>query len=249
MKFDVILKEEIDSTNAFVNEMYLANNALDGLVVRALFQTDGKGLQRNTWHSSKAQNLLVSIGLNLDFIQPEDQFVITKAVSLALLETLRMYIKEPSDLAIKWPNDLYWRNNKLAGILIKNMISGNKMDYSIIGIGLNVNEKIFPSTIPNPISMSQIVGNDLDCEQILNELLIHLQSNFSQLKRNIKALDQKYLQNLLYFQQMADYYHDGKVIKAKIENVTSYGHLLLKTQENKLISCDLKEVEFIHQSQ
>ena len=146
-KHDIIWLENIDSTN---NEARRHISTLDNLsVVSALSQKDGRGQQGNSWLSEAGKNLLFSVVLRLD-VQAYDQFVISQMASLAVIDLLGKYDIEAK---IKWPNDIYVGDMKICGILIENAVCGKFISHSIVGIGLNVNQKNFDISLPNPTSM------------------------------------------------------------------------------------------------
>ena len=123
------------------------------MVVWAEYQTAGRGCGTNQWESERGKNLTFSILIHPKDLPATQQFHISMAISLAICEALEQYI---GDVSIKWPNDIYWRNGKIGGILIENTLKGSIIMESIIGVGLNVNQRIFKSNAPNPVSMWQI---------------------------------------------------------------------------------------------
>ena len=134
---------ETDSTNNLLRRLYLDENDL--FTIYTDFQTAGRGQQGNGWESEKGKNLLFSTLLREWSIPVSSQFLINQIVSLSLYHTVRAILKEDQQslLTIKWPNDLYFQDKKLAGILIENIWQGNQVSHSIAGIGLNVNQTVF----------------------------------------------------------------------------------------------------------
>ncbi len=164
MDWKIIHIDETDSTNRWLREQ----GGEEDVVVWADYQTAGKGQGTNSWESERGKNLTFSVLLHPQDIPANKQFSISMLVSLALCEALGQHI---GDLSIKWPNDIYWRNAKIAGILIEHRISGSLIRDSIIGIGLNVNQRHFLSDAPNPVSLWQICEQDTDREMLLCEFL------------------------------------------------------------------------------
>ena len=159
----------LDSTNQYLQN--LLNEGIDIVdnIVVTDYQTSGKGQGKNMWQSEYGKNLLFSIALDMSFLKAESQFLLTQIVSVTMINVLKKYLPEDS-LFIKWPNDIYFNNKKIAGILIKNEIRGMMMGTSIIGIGLNVNQTSFPADLPNPTSMAILKeGGNLD--DILSEFM------------------------------------------------------------------------------
>ena len=169
----------LESTNAYLQN--LLNEGVDIVdnIIVADFQTSGKGQGKNIWQSEDGKNLLFSVALDMSFLKAENQFLLTQIVSVTMINVLKKYLPEES-LFIKWPNDIYFNDKKIAGILIKNEIKGMMMGTSIIGIGLNVNQTSFDENLPNPISMKMITGNDFDLKLILNDICQQLRANSQQ---------------------------------------------------------------------
>ena len=138
----------LESTNQYLQN--LLNEGIDIVdnIVVTDYQTSGKGQGKNVWESEDGKNLLFSIALDMSFLKAENQFLLTQIVSVTMINVLKKYLPEES-LSIKWPNDIYFNNKKIAGILIKNEIRGMMMGTSIIGIGLNVNQTSFDDNLHN----------------------------------------------------------------------------------------------------
>jgi len=164
MDFEVIHIEETDSTNHWLKE-----NGEHGMVVVAGYQTAGRGCGSNSWESERGKNLTFSMLIHPEGIPANEQFHITEVTSVALCETLEHYIY--NKVEIKWPNDIYVADKKICGILIENRLQGNVIKDSIIGIGLNVNQREFKSDAPHPVSLYQLMGRETDIEELLNWFL------------------------------------------------------------------------------
>jgi len=150
----------------------LAENFIDNgntVCISTDYQTAGRGQTGNSWNSAKKRNLLVSYVLQPDFLAATQQFALTQITSLALLSLLTKHLPD-STIRIKWPNDIYVSDNKIAGILIENRIMQNSIVSSVLGIGLNVNQVRFPKWIPNPTSIRKETRKKHNRETILNEL-------------------------------------------------------------------------------
>ena len=151
----IIRLDETNSTNNYLREL-LAGDALpEGSLVIADFQTAGKGQVGNSWESEARKNLMFSLLLYPDFLPANRQFLISQIASLSVKETLDGYI---DSVTVKWPNDIYWKDRKICGMLIENDLSGQHLYCSVIGIGLNINQEVFRSNAPNPVSLTQITG-------------------------------------------------------------------------------------------
>ncbi len=138
----------------------------DGFTIYTYDQTAGRGQTGNSWESEAGKNLLFSRLLRPD-LAPADLFRITQYVSLVVAETLAQYT---DSIRIKWPNDIYWHNKKLCGILIETGFAGNKINYAIVGIGINVNQREFISNAPNPISLCQIIHQEIHFDTLLQTI-------------------------------------------------------------------------------
>ena len=144
--------QQVDSTNVYLQRMQ-AEHDIRNWVANADEQTAGKGMGSNGWESEAGKNLTFSMALDMSFLPAERQFLLSEAVALGLVAALDACL--PADwLRIKWPNDIYYGNRKLAGILINSTIIANMMDVSIIGIGLNVNQMQFQNWPTHPISQN-----------------------------------------------------------------------------------------------
>ena len=161
------------STNTLLRDEY--PDAPHLFTIRAGYQTAGRGQAGNGWESEADRNLLFSTLIRPDNLPATEQFNLSMAVSLALYRTVAALLptEEADALSVKWPNDLYFGDLKLAGILIENIIQGANIARSVAGIGLNVNQSVFTSA-PNPVSMTQITGRSYDLELILNDFLAEL---------------------------------------------------------------------------
>ena len=176
MDFKIIHIDETDSTNRWLMEH--SDSSLEtlsdvakepSLCVVADYQTAGKGCGTNSWESERGKNLTFSVMLHPVEIPASGQFRISEAVSVALCTTLEAYIY--NKVEIKWPNDIYVGDQKICGILIENRLQGSTIMNSIVGIGLNVNQQIFRSDAPNPVSMYQLVGHEMDRTALLDAFL------------------------------------------------------------------------------
>ena len=232
--------KSIDSTNKYLQDLLEEGvDIIDNIVV-AEFQSLGKGQGTNVWESEAGKNLLFSVALDMSFLRAENQFILTQMVSVAMIDVLKKYFPEEY-LSIKWPNDIYFNNKKIAGILIKNEIKGMMLGTSIIGIGLNVNQECFDENLPNPISMKMITGEDYDLESILKDICFELKANTQQPTAN----SQRYTDKLYRYRQWSSYKHEGSVKEMMIIGYDQFGRLILKEKNDSEVVCDLKEVKFI----
>lgn len=228
----IIHIDETDSTNRWLRE----KGGDDDMVVWADYQTAGRGQGSNSWESERGKNLTFSLLIHPSNIPANRQFSISMQISLAICEALGQRI---GNLSIKWPNDIYWRNAKIAGILIENRLHGNVIRDSIIGIGLNVNQRQFLSDAPNPVSLWQICEQEIDREVLLNDILTAFYRLIG------KDVRQQYLSMLYRRSGYHPYTDKCGVFMAKIANVLEDGHLVLQDEEGKMRKYAFKEVSFI----
>ncbi len=156
------------STNVLCWKMLKERDIPEGFVVVADYQTAGKGQAGNSWESARGKNLLFSIVLYPHHIPIEEQFLISQAVSVGIKNVLDTV---SDDITIKWPNDMYWKDSKLAGILIETSLFRGKISKAVIGVGLNVNQTEFFSDAPHPISLKQIAGKSFNRKKLLHRIV------------------------------------------------------------------------------
>lgn len=163
----VIGLDECLSTNSHLAS--IAHECSHGTVIWTKAQTSGRGQRGNSWEALPGENVTMSILLRPDGLPPARQFILSEAVSLAIVGVLNRYLPKNS-VKIKWPNDIYVGDGKICGILIENTISGMNITSSIVGIGLNVNQRQFHSDAPNPVSMAQLTDRRYDVETLVFEI-------------------------------------------------------------------------------
>ena len=245
MAMKILHFDEINSTNVYLYDKISENNDISDMVVVAAHQTAGRGMDKNRWESEAGKNLLFSMALNVNFLAAENQFKISQAVSVAIVETLQKIV-DSDKFFIKWPNDIYFGDKKLAGMLIQNTVEGRMMGVSIIGIGLNVNQIEFSSDIPNPISLKMISGRDFDLDNLLNLLVSSIKTKVEslRLKENQNEINEKYVSRSYRFGIWSDYFYQNQVKSMIISGFDKYGRLLLHDKEGAEIVCDVKELQF-----
>ena len=230
---------ETHSTNVLLWEMLRREQLPEGFVVHTDFQLAGKGQTGNSWEAEHGKNLLFSMVLYPQRVPLDELFLISQIVSLAIKKALDKYT---TDIEVKWPNDIYWKDKKIAGILIENSFQAKKVK-TVIGIGLNVNQKTFMSDAPNPVSLRQITGRSLNRSQILKSIC----ENILELYResNTDYIRSAYT-NILYRRNgLQPYNTDSESFKAKIIAVHPDGKLELETEQGERKAYYFKEVQFM----
>lgn len=242
---DILLLDTVDSTNRYLADM-LKNGLLpNGYCVCSEFQESGRGQVGNVWESQKGQNLLISILLHSEKIPLDKQFLLSKVVSIAICQFLE---KNSISAKIKYPNDIFYGDKKIAGILIENQITGNKMKYSIVGIGLNVNQLEFEANNSRTAtSMRQITGIIYDRQLLLSNLrslIVDLVEDFD--------VEHKDFYKKLYFANLyrRDGFYkyetaDGETFEAKIVDIADDGMLQLITDNGIEYNFYFKQVRFV----
>ena len=235
--------EQIDSTNAYLQRQQ-SEHDIRNWVVSTDEQTAGKGMGSNGWESEVGKNLTFSLALDMGFLPAERQFLLSEAVPLGIIEVLDTLL--PSEkLSIKWPNDIYFENRKLAGILINSTIKANMMDVSINGIGLNVNQMKFQDWPTHPISLKMVTGKEYDLNPLLEQIAECILIKVQQLKSSPTSIEKDYLKRLFRYRTWADYEVGGKVLRLFMTGIDSFGRLQLLDTENKPYCFDIKEIRFI----
>jgi BirA family biotin operon repressor/biotin-[acetyl-CoA-carboxylase] ligase len=236
---------EVNSTNSFVAQLLdLKQKLRNGSVYITNNQLAGKGQGENIWETEAGKNLTFTIYLEPGFLDPSDQFYLNKAISLGIQIFLSSLLTEK--VHIKWPNDIYITNKKVAGILINHTIIGKQLKHSIIGIGLNVNQTHFVSDAPNPASIIHFTKKEWDLEKTLHRLLGSIHESYHLLRNNdFEFLTKQYYDAMLGYQEWRDYLYQNQQIKAKITGVSSFGTLLLTDDHGHDLECGFKEIEFI----
>jgi len=240
----ILYFDELKSTNATALEMKSQQKIGEGSVIVSGYQQNGKGLDNNQWESEAGKNICLSFCVCPNYVKPEEQFLLNKVVSLAVADLVKEMVPR-KEVKIKWPNDVYVGDKKIAGILINNSIQGNEMSSSIVGIGLNVNQRKFLSDAPNPVSLKMLSKKEYDLDWMLHRLCDYINFRFRGLMQNRAKIESEYLEKLYRFMTYSNYKIDNKAVVAKITGLDKYGKLCLETKEGQEYCCDLKEVEFV----
>lgn len=244
MDFSVVTIDEVESTQSYLIELSNKTELQEGVVINALSQFKGVGQFENKWESESGKNLTFSLLLQPRFLNPCNQFLLTQVLSLAISDFLLTQTNKI--VSIKWPNDIYIGKKKICGILVKNQLLGSIFENSFCGIGLNVNQEIFPP-LPNPTSLFLETGKEFELNDVLKAVLKNIDLRYNQLKGGeIETLQRDYMKRLLYKDVFASYIYIGREIEARIFDVNEFGHLLLEDREGNTICCELKEISFTH---
>lgn len=233
----------LDETDSTSNQIKLLPIRREMTVVTAEYQTKGRGQQGNSWESERGMNLVFSILISPKNVIASQQFILSQAISLAIKDTLSAYT---TDICIKWPNDIYWHDQKLGGILIENELCGKRIDRCVIGIGLNINQQSFTSPAPNPISLAQITGKRFDRQEVLLQLLSRFHQYLKFIEQNDTApIVSDYHQSLYRAKGLHAYRDEQGLFMAAIDHIEPIGTLCLKDESGNLRYYAFKEVKVV----
>jgi BirA family biotin operon repressor/biotin-[acetyl-CoA-carboxylase] ligase len=242
---NLIIIKQIDSTNNFLKEL-LSNSKpfIEGTVIMAEGQYAGRGQQQNRWHSEDGKNLTFSVLLKPSFLPLSQQFDLTRAISLGIINALTPLLGD--QLKIKWPNDIYYADGKLGGILIENLVQGGQIKNSVVGIGLNINQEVFPPAVPNAVSLKQILRKDYDLKLLLSDICKNIEAAYLNLKAGrFDVVRKDYLERLYWLNERRMFRTKDHVFEGVIENVKDNGFLILN-DGIKASEYNQKEIEFLN---
>lgn len=238
--------DETDSTNNLLSHRCQVEKVPEFTTIWAEKQTSGKGQRGNAWESESGKNLTFSIVLYPASINARKQFILSMMISLAIHDVLSLYT---NDISIKWPNDIYWKDKKICGILIENELQGSEISQSVIGIGININQTAFRSLAPNPVSLKLITAQDYDREMLLQQILNTIYLYYEEIKRDKeKTFDQfhQHYMGHLYLRERTALFHDANgIFRARIVSTEPDGHLLLEDETGMIRRYAFKEVQYI----
>ena len=238
-----VILTEVDSTNTLLAKMLKEEQVPEGTAIQALNQIAGRGQAGAYWESEEGKNLLVSYVFYPSFIAPKDVFLINKAFALAICECLSSLIN--SKLRIKWPNDIYWNDLKIAGLLIENSMSSSTISHCILGIGLNVNQTEFSPSTPNPVSLKLITGENHNLQIVFASLCTFIEARYLQLKNSEKSKIESGFNNVLYAVNVWRQFQTAtNTFMGRILYVDENGRLVIEDENNMVHFFNAKEVRF-----
>jgi BirA family biotin operon repressor/biotin-[acetyl-CoA-carboxylase] ligase len=239
----VIHHEKVSSTNTVASSLLRESKPAEGTVITASYQDSGRGQAGNRWESEPGSNLLMSVILYPDTVKPAEQFVISQMISLAVHDLVSLHTAEAR---IKWPNDIYVRDDKIAGILIENSIMGDRLGSTVAGIGLNVNQTLFRGGAPNPVSLAIITGLSHDLQAITGTLTEMLDRRYGMILNGETATLATDYHHVLYRIGEWHRYSDSKgEFEGMIELVRPDGMLAVRRRNGKRAEYAFKEIDYI----
>jgi len=241
---NIVTLRRIDSTNNYLkNQLSKSAPLPEGTVILAEEQFAGRGQLNNTWISEPGMNLTLSLLLFPTFLNPEQQFLLNKSISIAINDVLARIIG--AGLKIKWPNDIYFKDKKVGGVLIENLLRGRRWNYAVVGIGININQTHFPDTIKKVTSIKEILQKNYDINDILVDLCTSIEQRYLQLRAGkYDLLDQMYIKNLYKYNEPHIFEINGEQKEGKIIGISDTGMLEVNIDE-KIGRYNFKEIAFI----
>jgi BirA family biotin operon repressor/biotin-[acetyl-CoA-carboxylase] ligase len=224
---------EVASTNSYAIDNIQANMAAHGTAYFAHKQTAGKGQRGKQWLTEPSSNIIISCVVDTSFLLLNQQFTFSTCVALAARDFLFKYSDD--NTSIKWPNDIYWRDRKAAGILIENVVRGQQWLWAVVGIGMNINQTSFSPTLKNPVSLKQITGKTFDTVSLAKELCSFLETRYQQLKQGEERdILEDYNKSLYKLNQKVILKKDYESFECTVKGVDKSGRLLVSdtTQEH-----------------
>ncbi len=243
MKTKIIELDVTDSTNRFLHD-YLPETDNDLVVAVARYQTAGRGQACNSWESEPGENLLFSILVQNISVPPARQFIISMAMAVALKDCLTEIVG--SGISVKWPNDIYWRDKKISGTLIETAVCRHGIRRCIIGTGVNINQETFRSDAPNPVSLRNILGHEVEMRTILDDIIDRFCRYMGMIENGNGSSVVATYHSALYRREGFHAYSDADGgFVAETVGVEESGRLLLRDTEGRLRKYFFKEVKFI----
>ena len=232
--------DSVDSTNNYTLGMKGTLPFKEGLVVTANHQTGGNGQRGKSWESSADDNLLISVVVEPN-IPAKNQFLLSKCVALALYDLLTLHT---DNVSIKWPNDILIGKQKVAGILIQNILKGKEITHSVIGVGLNVNQTEFKAYSPQATSLKLLLNKIFDISIIQEELLKCLAERIKQLRSGVDQ-EKEYLSALFLNNKVTAFESQSQEFMGIIKGVDQGGKLQIQLEDDSVTEFDNQEVKFL----
>jgi BirA family biotin operon repressor/biotin-[acetyl-CoA-carboxylase] ligase len=231
---------EVDSSNNYAMRQVQARMAGHGTTWFAWHQKEGRGQRGKVWNAEPGQNIILTTIAEPVSIVVENQFILNAIISLACLDFFEQYTAE---IKIKWPNDIYWRDRKAGGILIENLLRGAICKFSVIGIGININQTLFPGDLPNPVSLTQITGKTYNVIELAKELCTCMEDRWQQSKVKSQELLKEYSSRLYKLGEKVAFKKVDTFFDGIVTGVNIRGELLIDTGDGQVVP--FKSVEWL----
>lgn len=238
----VIRLDTVDSTNNYLRSLPCAE-AEGATLVTADYQTAGRGAYANKWESERGKNLLFSLQFCPKGLPATEMFVLSEVAALAVSDALMQYA---DGIKVKWPNDIYCHDRKMVGLLIENDLAGKSVSRTVIGAGVNVNQTAFLSDAPNPVSLAQVLGHEVDRQQVLDSIVSNIMGYLRMVEHGFAGeIHALYLQRLYRRGERHMYSDAAGTFQAVLTDVEPTGHLLLTDDGGTVRRYAFKEVAFM----
>lgn len=241
----IIKLNATNSTNQYLKELIMSTKVDDFTVVTTKNQEQGRGQMGTKWLAEPGKNLTFSVLKKGEALEVADQFLLNMCVSLAMYEALKE-LNIPN-LTVKWPNDILSANSKICGILIENILTGSKIQSSIIGIGLNVNQLTF-NNLPNVSSLKLLKGETFNLDEVLQLIIVKLKKYLTSNYLNSPDVLRTLYQEIMFRIHKPSTFKDkeGKMFMGFIKGVSSSGKLIVLLEDNIFKEYNLKEIQLLY---
>ena len=244
---NIIFLPETGSTNSYATDLLKNVNLPEGTVVHTMNQTKGRGQRDTSWNAEPQRNLTFSVILKPTFLPIKNQFFLYQVIALACYDAMAEIIDSSQfDIKIKWPNDILVNMRKIAGILIENTIHNNQIVWSVVGIGINVNQQVFGDRV-RATSLRQLSGKEYDVKHVLEIVCRQLEKHyFTLLNLKYSVIAENYLQHLYGLNQYLDFEIQGTVRSLQVKGLSAGGLLVLQEKSGKEMEVDVKEIKWLY---
>jgi len=241
---NIIKLNAIDSTNSYLRKLVQIKQLENFTVVVAEHQFEGRGQMGTVWESGIGKNLTFSTLIRFSKLEITQQFYLSMAVALGIITVLKSVVN--GSFYIKWPNDILADNDKIAGVLIENVLGGSTLKYAVVGIGLNVNQVVFPKNINNVTSLNKISGSCFDKDELLNKIIKSIQFFVDFIENeDFIELKKRYMASLYKFQTPSMFEDNkGVIFLGKIVDISEEGQLMVALENETIRKFNLKEIKF-----
>ena len=237
-KFDAV-----NSTNDLLLKWAESKSTQNGSIIWALSQSEGKGQHGRVWESNTGENLTFSMLIRHNDMSVMEQFIFNKAISVALMKSL--HVISPN-FEIKWPNDIYLNGKKIAGVLIENSIKGKYIDYSVIGIGINVNQKAFSKNLENASSIITETGVEIELENLLYQVVDHIEYFINYIHRKqCRKILKIYLSNLFRKDTISVFKKGNEQFNGIIRGVDEFGRIKIELENDEIVLFNNGEIKMM----
>lgn len=246
---NAIYVKSLASTNSYASELLRQIGLSEGSLIYTFEQEKGRGQRGNSWESEPNKNVTLSLVLHPHFLSASNQFLLTKITSLAVADVMAeiFHLTDNSHpIHIKWPNDIYIRDKKIAGILIENYLRESTIQHAIVGVGININQEVFYSA-PGAVSLRSLIQKEYDLMECIELFCKCFEARYLQLKGNkLQKLDADYLQYLYRLNEWNAYRTaSNQLFEGNIKGVSEIGKLQVEVISGEIKEFDLKEIVFV----